>query len=618
MLALVMHCLTAMDGRRVEKMNDWFTKLWNDERQIAPIRAVMHPAWILAVAVLLVNDHIIKPWAFAEVLAGKASDFAGLFLFSVLLAAILGVKTRRGLWLSGAATGVVFASINTVPAIAAGFDALASTVVPFTTTVDPTDLVALVAIPAGLLFFEPAMRQTNARRARRGAEFTAISVGVLVCTATSPPPCDDCVGTINQTGQVSILNKTNELHILRVRGLRGGVQINCDLVREDPTGFLKDGAFAAPQSWFIQSGQEIPVLGFIDEFGNAEPQVGGRACGAALVESDTTADIFIVWDSDLPMKSFAFDADVPREVPADEQTVVLDADYSRSPADQMHEWRERSDCGERADLCDDSVLAPLAAIPDNARYFWRSQHETDLHFPKPSTVEGTLPGGDEMCVAPTAADGLVWEAPPSGELYVVAFDEGRDGCHELTLTPDPDDTEREPLSWWLCAPIEALQPLIPTEQKRIIITTRNERATVSQGGYRGIEISVFTLAEVGGNARLETISLTRGYRAPNQVEFEPIFHRIEGCEPIEVECGQVSLPVEVELGGYDETIRPGESISVGEVQPLDIHIVRAESRPIVDTTCTVGEAQDLIPTTVGSGGIGYLEAVVVRRNAGRE
>lgn len=90
-----------------------------------------HPVAIAAVAVLLVNDHLLKgngpPW-----LTGKLSDVAGLLFFPLLLQAAVEVvgyprsprafaRSDRLLLGAIAATAAVFAAINTVPAAADGY-----------------------------------------------------------------------------------------------------------------------------------------------------------------------------------------------------------------------------------------------------------------------------------------------------------------------------------------------------------------------------------------------------------------------------------------------------------------------------------------------------------------
>lgn len=53
-----------------------------------PAREFLHPLPLAALLLLVLNDHLLKPWlAFPRPLAGKLSDFAGLFYFPLLLTA---------------------------------------------------------------------------------------------------------------------------------------------------------------------------------------------------------------------------------------------------------------------------------------------------------------------------------------------------------------------------------------------------------------------------------------------------------------------------------------------------------------------------------------------------
>lgn len=157
-----------------------------DRRPLRPLNALLHPAWLAALALLIFNDHYLKASELMPALSGKLSDFAGLLVAPVLLAVLLRVKTRRGLWLSAAAVGAVFSAINLSPSIATTWDAMVSTLMPYRTTVDPTDLVALVMLPLAVMMFVPVMAaELNRSRARRTAQVSLAAFGILMCTATS-------------------------------------------------------------------------------------------------------------------------------------------------------------------------------------------------------------------------------------------------------------------------------------------------------------------------------------------------------------------------------------------------------------------------------------------------
>lgn len=121
------------------------------------LRALGHPAVVAALAVLVVNDHVLKGWSggvdgtagvVARTVTGKASDVAGVLLLAVLLGALTG--WRRA---SVAAVGVGFTALKLSPAVA---DA-AVPVLGGRTRTDPWDLLALVAlVPAARLLGRPA------------------------------------------------------------------------------------------------------------------------------------------------------------------------------------------------------------------------------------------------------------------------------------------------------------------------------------------------------------------------------------------------------------------------------------------------------------------------------
>ena len=126
-----------------------------------------HPLPLAAVLVLAVNDHWLKgAGLLPTALAGKLSDFAGLFFFPMLLVALAqGAATlfslrraqvrRWSLPLATVATAIVFTLVKTWPAFNAAVGALWGPMV-----VDPTDLVALPMIALAWLFMKREERAT--------------------------------------------------------------------------------------------------------------------------------------------------------------------------------------------------------------------------------------------------------------------------------------------------------------------------------------------------------------------------------------------------------------------------------------------------------------------------
>ncbi len=76
------------------------------------LHCLKHPATVASIALLVVNDHILKSLAPSWV-TGKLSDFAGLFFFPFLLAAALSPITRRAGALAFTITAAWFTLVKT-------------------------------------------------------------------------------------------------------------------------------------------------------------------------------------------------------------------------------------------------------------------------------------------------------------------------------------------------------------------------------------------------------------------------------------------------------------------------------------------------------------------------
>ena len=71
-----------------------------------PGRVLAHPAWIGALLLLLINDHVLKGAGLLPGwVTGKLSDLAGLFVAPALLAVLVRARTRAGLLLAGIGNG---------------------------------------------------------------------------------------------------------------------------------------------------------------------------------------------------------------------------------------------------------------------------------------------------------------------------------------------------------------------------------------------------------------------------------------------------------------------------------------------------------------------------------
>jgi hypothetical protein len=156
------------------------------------LAALSHPVSLAAIALLLLNDHVLKQ-LFPSILTGKLSDFAGLFFFPFLAAAVVGLAgvhgRRRGphpvMAACFAATALCFALIKVDPASNAFAvrSLQAAWGLPVRIVRDPTDLVALAALwPAWRLWRSvPTQRPPNLPRSLLG-----LGLASLASLATAP------------------------------------------------------------------------------------------------------------------------------------------------------------------------------------------------------------------------------------------------------------------------------------------------------------------------------------------------------------------------------------------------------------------------------------------------
>ncbi len=134
-------------------------------RKALPLGEFLHPVPLVALAVLVVNDHVLKG-AGPAWLTGKLSDFAGVLFFPLLLTALgdvlacgvarptgaqIDFSLRRWKLLAGmAVTAAIMLALELSPSFGRRFTwALGRIGVPSATTRDPWDLLALASlIPA--------------------------------------------------------------------------------------------------------------------------------------------------------------------------------------------------------------------------------------------------------------------------------------------------------------------------------------------------------------------------------------------------------------------------------------------------------------------------------------
>ena len=151
-----------------------------------PLRLVTAPSFVIAVGLLILNDHLLKV-AVGSSWTGKLSDFAGLFAFPVFCCALLS-RARRVIFVATGVCFVIWKSPLSEGPLAA-WNTLG--VWPMSRVVDYSDWVALLVLV-------PAYRLVRDRRSfpspatmNKGRRWAGVAIGVasiLAFSATSMAP----------------------------------------------------------------------------------------------------------------------------------------------------------------------------------------------------------------------------------------------------------------------------------------------------------------------------------------------------------------------------------------------------------------------------------------------
>lgn len=361
--------------------------------RLDPTRALLHPLWWSALALLVVNDHLLKgAGVLPAALTGKLSDLAGLLVAPWLLAFLLRVTTTRGVLYAHALVGAGFAGINLWPQLARVVEVTSSyTPFPWHITVDASDVLALPALAVSFLALGAVARsEVLLPRASlvRGGQAVSLATGLLACVATSPPP----VGG-GFFGSIFLVSAAPDSRVVTTRALRLDVVLDCDFVAEDPTNRLSQDLFTPVTSWQLEPGDVVPFT---------QSRLG---CDAVLLGGGGAPPALVFWrDGELPPEN-----QFPRET--------------------------LQESGERSIFLEDQDVGPRFS-DHPLRY-----GAPPLQLPRPA----------EGCEVP-AKGGVVWsEQVPEGSFVLDDLLRAPDGCYALDLLAD-DDGQR----FFLCLDGEEL------------------------------------------------------------------------------------------------------------------------------------------------------------------
>ncbi|MFO0615580.1 MAG: hypothetical protein U0414_23505 [Polyangiaceae bacterium] len=137
---------------------------------VRPVRALARPAWGVALGVLVLNDHMLKGAGILPGwLTGKLSDFAGLFVAGVLLAALTVARTPRRVAIAQVVVGAGFTAFKLVPVLSVAAEGVFALVgLSWRVVADPTDLLALPVL--ALAYVHTVRAGTSPATPARGRE----------------------------------------------------------------------------------------------------------------------------------------------------------------------------------------------------------------------------------------------------------------------------------------------------------------------------------------------------------------------------------------------------------------------------------------------------------------
>jgi len=382
-----------------------------------PERALLNPVWIAALALLVVNDHVLKGSGLLPgALTGKLSDFAGLLVAPALLAALLRVRDRERLAACHVAVGSVFAGIQLSAPLADGWSALMGLFGhPWLITRDPSDLLALPMLWLSWRALTPAMQRPLLAGLRQAAAACLGVFGLWATVATSDDG-GDCCGDWGETdggfedvfGDLVINNANDHDLAIYVRPLRDAVEIDCAEVKKDPAAALPEHAFGEAVHWVLPGRTNLPISG------------RGGECGAVWVGGEGIPEQLLFW--------------------------------------RAVEFSETNFPGQYFDLAELPVAGAAVVFEGEGLASWAGG-ERFLFSPPHSIPE--LPASCE----PGSVDRIELDSglPIQRPLELIALDYGPDGCFELELL----DLLNQPATWtsYLCAPEHAL-PFVAGERIR--------------------------------------------------------------------------------------------------------------------------------------------------------
>lgn len=504
----------------------------------APHCALLHPVWLAALGTLALNDHVLKGAGFLPALVtGKLSDFAGLLVAPLLLAALARVRTEGGWLLAHIAVGLVFSAIQlSVPAADFWSASMGLLGFPWAITSDPSDLTALPMLALSHRWFPVLAGQASALgHARRSGQLAAAGTGLLCCMGTSPAPEPPGETSGWLWGDVYLHNPNDFDIVIRIRELTATAQISCDEVAADPARLLTDALFGSAQTWTLPPGLNQPLL-------DHEP--GAQPCYAVLLEADNVAPAVVFWRDGEPqwgdIATPGLDPNAPGWI-----SIEYDSDGTGRYDDEL-----------------DLVYARSTETAENA------------------------------CVVSPATARLEWTTPlPTGLRRIRSITPGFDGCLALELGFAADGGR--PLDpWYLCMP-QALFPFAVGDDVELFSTSGGQTPDEPAASLTIVRHQSDEVEE----PRTELV-LTRGSLTSSLYDLQSRFMPDLECSPEpDSTCGTVQRSGRVVFSGTEfpaAELGQGETVTLQGYggDELELHLALAAQTIAFDPSCD--ETRDVL------------------------
>ncbi|MGH1344022.1 MAG: hypothetical protein ACRBN8_20860 [Nannocystales bacterium] len=491
-------------------------------------RALLHPVWLGAVAMLAINDHLLKGSGLVPGwFAGKLSDVVGLFAAPLLLAVLVRVRSRRGWAFAHVGIGAVFSAIQVSPVAADTWSGLMGMVgFPWSITSDLTDLLTLPALAISYVFVPRMAAQRVAHHVT--GEVAVASAGMLCCVATSQVQ-EPFFGSFEAD---TYIHNANEFDIvLRIRPLKESAEFDCDLVEEDPARYLRDALFDDAQSWTLAADATMPVLELWDR-----PM---RSCHAAWIDADNLAPSVVFWREGQYPQSFV----------------------------------------DGTGITPDTTGWISVAFDNDGVGTYETQD--DLVF-RIGALAAPEPGA---CTPSSASSRLAWGDTPAGEWILSSVDEGLDGCVQVALSTGFEEQLDVPgTPWELCLPHDAF-PFAQGDFIEVHDASTNgvtqAVALTRRDPQTGEPDTTLTALRSNGG------STVYGMQALIDPELSCEALPEEACGTV-----RRAVSVSMVGGGFESvSVRQDAEVPAttqSETETLELHLVHASERLVADTACDSG------------------------------